>query len=83
MIIKISESSKKRCREKFQIKKIGKLINSAVSCLELVPVETVIAEFIYDQDNPSLYNVMLFLIRENCKDEVIISSIQKFEYLTI
>ena len=80
MMIKISEGSKKRCREQFPIKRIGKLINSAVSILELVPVETVIAECIYDTDNIQLYNVLLFLIRENCTDKKIISELKGFEY---
>lgn len=80
MIVKVSEGSKKRCREQFPIKRIGKLINSAVSLLELVPVETVIAECIYDTDNKDLYNVLLYLIRENCTDEKIISELKKFEY---
>ena len=80
MMIKISEGSKKRCREQFPIKRIGKLINSAVSILDLVPVEVVISECIYDTDNKDLYNVLLFLIRENCTDEKIISELENFEY---
>ena len=79
-MIKISEGSKKRCREQFPIKRIGKLIKSAVSILELISVETIIAECIYDTDNKALYNVLLFLIRENCTDEKIISELKKFEY---
>ena len=81
MMIKISEGSKKRCRSQFPIKKIGKLINSAVLLLELVPVETVISECIYDTDNPQLYNVILYLIRENCVDEKIISELKNFDYI--
>lgn len=81
MMIKISEGSKKRCRSQFPIKKIGKLINSAVLLLELVPVETVISECIYDTDNPQLYNVILYLIRENCEDEKIISELKNFDYI--
>jgi len=80
MLVKVSEGSKKRCREKFPIKRIGKLINSAVSILDLVPVETVIAECIYDPDNTDLYNVLLYLIRENCTDEKIIKELEKFDY---
>ena len=80
MIVKVSEGSKKRCREQFPVKRIGKLINSAVSLLELVPVETVISECIYDTDNKELYNVLLFLIRENCTDEKIISELKDFDY---
>lgn len=80
MLIKVSEGSKKRCRENFPIKRIGKLINSAVSLLELVPVETVISECIYDPDNKELYNVLLYLIRENCTNEKIIKELENFEY---
>ena len=80
MMIKISEGSKKRCREQFPIKRIGKLINSAVSIFELVPIETIISECIYDTDNPSLYNVLLYLIRENCTDEKIINELKEFKY---
>lgn len=81
MMIKISEGSKKRCRSQFPIKKIGKLIKSAVLLLELVPVETVISECIYDTDNPQLYNVLLYLIRENCDNEKIISELKNFDYI--
>ena len=81
MLLKISEGSKKRCRAQFPIKRIGKLINSAVSILDIVPVETVIAECIYDPDNKELYNVLLYLIRENCTDEKIISELKEFKYL--
>lgn len=80
MMLKISEGSKKRCREKFPIKKIGKVINSAVLLLDLVPVETVISECIYDYDNVNLYNVLLYLIRENCTDEKIIDELKSFNY---
>ena len=80
MIVKISEESKKRCREQFPIKRIGKLIKSAVSIFELVPVETIISKYIYDTDNPSLYNVILYLIRENCTDEKIINELNTFDY---
>ena len=81
MIIKVSEGSKKRCREKFPIKRIGKLINSAVSLLELVPVETVISECIYDVDHIELYNVLLYLIRQNCTDEKILKELVNFKYV--
>ena len=79
-MLKISNGSKKRCRQEFPIKRIGKLINSAVSILELVPVETVISECLYDSDNKQLYNVLLFLIRDNCTDEKIISELKSFDY---
>lgn len=81
MVLKISEGSKKRCRSQFPIKRIGKLINSAVLLLDLIPVETVISECIYDSDNPNLYNVLLYLIRENCKDENIINELKSFNYI--
>ena len=80
MMIKISEGSKKRCHEQFLVKGISKTIKSAVSVLELVPVETVIAECIYDPDNKQLYNVLLYLIRENCTDQKIINELKEFEY---
>ena len=80
MFVKISESSKKRCRDKFPIKRIGKFINSAVSILDLVPVEVAISECIYDTDNKELYNVLLYLIRENCTNEKIIKELENFEY---
>ena len=80
MMLKISEGSKKRCREKFPIKKIGKVINSAVHLLDLVPVEIVISECIYDYDDVNLYNVLLYLIRENCTDEKIINELKSFNY---
>lgn len=83
MLIKVSEDSKKRCREKFPIKRIRKLINSAVSILDLVPVETVISKCIYRHDNKELYNVLLFLIRENCTDEKIINELKKFDYYEV
>jgi len=79
-MIKISNGSKERCKQAFPIKRIGKLIKSAVSIFELVPVETIIAECIYDPDNKQLYNVLLFLIRENCTDEKIINELKNFEY---
>ena len=80
MILKISNASKKRCREKFPIKGIGKIINNAVLTLEKVDVEVVIAESIYDFDNKPLYNVILYLIRENCNDFKIINELNGFNY---
>ena len=47
---------------------------------DLVPVEVIISECIYDYDNPKLYNVLLYLIRENCNDEKIINELSAFEY---
>lgn len=80
MMVRVSEESKKRCREQFPITGIGKTIKSAASMLELVPVEFVISKCIYDSDNNKLYNVLLFLIRENCTDEKIINELKNFEY---
>jgi hypothetical protein len=80
MLVKVSYDSRRKCRETFPIKRIGKLINSAVSLLELVPVEQVISECIYDPNNKELYNILLYLIRENCTDEKIIKELEKFEY---
>ena len=79
-MVRVSEESKKRCREKFPIKKIGKLIKSATLILDLVPVEKVISECIYNTDNSDLYNVLLYLIRENCTDEKVIKELENFEY---
>lgn len=49
---------------------------------DLVPVEEIISECIYDcyNTNTMLYNVILYLIRENCNDEEIINALSKFEY---
>ena len=80
MMLKISNSSIKRCREKFPIKRIGKTIKSALMMFDLLSVETIISECIYDSDNPKLYNVLLYLIRENCNDEKIINELSTFEY---
>lgn len=80
MMLKISEGSKKRCQEKFPYKGIGKTIKSALMMFDLVPVELIISECIYDYDNPNLYNVLLYLIRENCMDDKIIDELKSFEY---
>lgn len=80
MMLKISDSSIKRCREKFTIKRIGKIIKSALMLFDLVPVEVIISECIYNCYNTMLYNVLLYLIRENCTDEKIINALNKFEY---
>ena len=47
---------------------------------DLVPIEIIISKSIYDYDNPKLYNVLLYLIRENCNDEKIINELSAFEY---
>lgn len=64
MMLKISNSSIKQCREKFQFKRIAHIIKSALMMF----------------DNPKLYNVLLYLIRENCNDEKIINELSAFEY---
>ena len=73
--MKISNGSKKRCREKFNYKGIGSLINKAVEIIEY-DVNVAISEFIYDYDNVKLYNVMLFLLKENSDLE----ELDKFNY---
>ncbi len=80
MKIIISNSSIKRCRNKFSITGIGKVINSVLLLFNLCDVEQIIAEFIYDSDNKQLYNVLLYLIRENCKNQKIIEELQNFNY---
>lgn len=80
MMLKISDSSIKRCRENFPVKRIGKTIKSALMLFDLVPIEVIISECIYNCYNTMLYNVLLYLIRENCNDEEIINALSKFEY---
>lgn len=77
--MKISNGSKKRCREKFNYKGIGSLINKAVCLIEEDDVNVVIAEFIYDYDNVKLYNVMLFLLKENLD----LKELHKFDYIDL
>ena len=83
MFVKISNSSIKRCRENFPYKGIGKVINSAIQLFNKVSVEIVISEFIYDSDDSELYNVLLYLIRENCTDEKIIDELSSFDYKNV
>lgn len=80
MKITISNSSIKRCRNKVPITGIGKVINSALLLFQLCDVEQIIAEFIYDFDNKQLYNILLYLIRENCEDQKIIDELKDFDY---
>lgn len=80
MKINISNTSIKRCRNKFPIKGIGKVINSVLSLFRLSDVEVIISEFIYDSDDSRLYNVLLYLIRENCKDSDILEELKEFDY---
>lgn len=76
---KISNSSIKRCRNIFLEKGIGKTINSALDLFNTLSIEEIIAEFIYDYDNKKLYNVLLYLIRENYKEYL--DELKKFNYL--
>ena len=80
MMLKISNSSIKQCREKFQFKRIAYIIKSALMMFDLLPIEIIISKSIYDYDNLKLYNVLLYLIRENCNDEKIINELSTFEY---
>ena len=80
MMLKISNSSIKQCREKFQFKRIAHTIKSALMMFDLLPIEIIISKSIYDYDNPKLYNVLLYLIRENCNDEKIINDLKALEY---
>jgi len=78
---KFSNSSKKRCREFFNYPKgIGKNINIASSLIEKENVNTIIAEFIDDYDNIQLYNVLLYLIRENFPNNIT-DTLKNFQYI--
>ena len=72
----ISKKSIKRCREKFQYKGIGHIIQTACYLIEEA-VNVAIAEFIYDYDNIELYNGMLFLLKENYNFE----ELKNFDYV--
>lgn len=78
--MKVSNGSKKRCRAKFNYKGIGCAINSMSRLLEDLETNEVVAEFIYDYSNELDYNVLLFLLLENCKDEKILNELKKFKY---
>lgn len=75
----ISNGSKKRCRENFLYKGIGKLINRAEYLINTIGVDTTIAEFICDYDDEKLYNVLLFLLKENFDYE----ELNNFDYIKI
>ena len=81
--MEVSNSSMKRCRERFGYKGIGKLTGQAASLLREENIGTVIGEFIYDHDNVMLYNVLLYLIRENCTDERIIEELKDFDTMEV
>ena len=78
--MKISNGSKDRCRNKFGYKGIGGFINKACDLLEIEDTEVIISECIYDYSDPKFYNVLLYLIRENCKDSKIIDELKDFKY---
>lgn len=65
---------------KFSSQKNWKDYKSALMLFDLVPIEEIISECIYNCYNTMLYNVLLYLIRENCNDEEIINTLSKFEY---
>ena len=65
---------------KISIQKNCTYYKSALMMFDLVPIEIIISKSIYDYDNPKLYNVLLYLIRENCNDEKIINELSTFEY---
>ena len=78
----VSSGSKKRCRSKFDYVGINKIINRCSELLSDFPIEVIIAEEIYDHSDALTYNVFLFLILENCKDEKILKELSKFKYIT-
>ena len=81
MNVTVTNGSKKRCKEKFNdTKGINKVINSCAEYLENNPVEQIIAEEIYDYSNVTTYNVLLFLILDNCKDKKILKELSKFDF---
>ena len=74
--MKITNGSKKRCREKFPYKGINKIIKTACEIIEFDP-EVAIAECIYDHRDDQIYNVMLFLLKENYNKK----ELDKFNYI--
>ena len=74
----ISNNSKKRCAKVFPYKGINKIIKTATNIIE-DDINVAIGEFIYDYDNPQLYNVMLFLLKDNCN----MKELNKFDYINI
>lgn len=76
--MKISNQSKKRCGEVFPYKGVNKIIKKACDIIE-DSIDVAIAEFIYDYDNAKLYNVMLFLLKDNYKLE----ELNKFNYIDL
>lgn len=80
--IKVSNSSKKKCREFFGYIGIGKTINEAIYLLESLETGTVISEFIYDADDKQLYNVLLYLIKANSSGKYD-EDLEGFDYIKI
>lgn len=80
--MKVSNGSKKRCREKFDYVGINKIIKRCSTILEDFGEEIVISEFIYDHDDALTYNVFLFLLLENCTNEKLLKELSKFKYIT-
>lgn len=78
----ISNGSKKRCRSKFDYIGINKIINRCCELLSDFPIEVIIAEEIYDHSDALTYNVFLFLLLENCKDDKILKELSKFNFIT-
>lgn len=74
----ISNNSKKRCAKAFPYKGVNKIIKTATDIIE-DDINVAIGEFIYDYDNPQLYNVMLFLLKDNYN----IKELNKFDYVNI
>ena len=64
--ISISNGSIKRCKHKYSyIVGIGKVINTAIAIIGKLNIQAVIGEFLDDPDDIDLYNVLLFLLKEN------------------
>lgn len=80
--IKVSNSSKKKCRKFFGYKGIGKMINTATDILESLDTGIIISEFIYDYDDPQFYNVLLYLIKANSSDKYD-DDLKGFDYIKI
>lgn len=80
--IKVSNNSKKKCREFFGYKGIGKIINEATYLLESLETGVIISEFIYDADDKQLYNVLLYLIKANSSGKYD-KDLEGFDYIKI
>lgn len=44
--------------------------------------ETIISEFIYDHSDALTYNVFLFLLLENVKEEKLLNELNRFKYIS-